>query len=112
MIANLDMNGKKAEKKDWRENENLVEKDNVGNMENKMEEDTVGARSDEEDLDNGPSKATVKSKGRKWKLRARNTKGEGANNITFVESKRHNSEGHGPSLESKKKGVSSPKKQP
>ncbi|GAY64104.1 hypothetical protein CUMW_231010 [Citrus unshiu] len=63
-------------------------------------------------LDNGPNKATVKSKGRKWKLRARNTKGERANNITFIGSKRHKSEGHGPSPESKKKRVSSPEKQP
>lgn len=44
---------KKTEKKDWRENENLVEKDNVGNMENKMKKDTGGARSDKEDLDRG-----------------------------------------------------------
>lgn len=103
MIANRDMNAKRTEKKNWRENENLVEKDNVGNMENKMKEDTGGARLDEEDLDNGPSMAIVKSKGRKWTLRPRNTKGEGANNITFIGSKRHNSEGHGLSPKSKKK---------
>ena len=74
----------KARKKDLRENKNLVEKDNVGKMKNKMKEDIGGARSDEEGLDNGPSKATAKSKGRKWKLQTRNTKRERANNITLI----------------------------
>lgn len=89
----------KAGNKDWRENKTPVDKENLKTMENKKSVDEGSARSDEEEANNGPSKANAKPKGKKWKLQARNTKVEGVNGIGPIRAKRPSSDGNWPSLE-------------
>lgn len=95
----------KAEKKIWRENQNHVDKTKLRIMKNKKKEDERSARSDEEEVVNGPSKTNVKPKGRKWKSQARNTKAEGVKDNGLIGAKRSSSDGNWLSSKCKKNRV-------
>lgn len=45
-----------------------MDKGNLRTIKNKKKTDEGSARSDEEEVNNGPSKGNAKPKGRKWKL--------------------------------------------
>ncbi|KAH9698767.1 hypothetical protein KPL71_024125 [Citrus sinensis] len=102
----------KAGKNIWRENESPVDKAKLKIIKNKKNEAEESARSDVEDMDNGPNKINVKPKARKWKLHARNNKAKGAKDLGLIGAKRPNSNGNWLSSQHKKKRVLSPPKQP